>query len=128
MRIVSISDYAINLRIGRSENTGTTYTTRAGNVKHRTVFKEYYKTDIGEFKPEKWLYETKEIIKTIQETDFLEEIKDYVKNNCHWLKTPDEVEEYAIKCLASGAYMYWDDFNKKRLLEHKVFVFEGSDF
>lgn len=51
MKIVCISDYAIHHRIGRSEPTGTTYTTRFGNTRHKNVFKEFYKTNIGEFTP-----------------------------------------------------------------------------
>ena len=52
MKIVSISDYAIHHRIGRSEPTGTTYITRFGNTRQKNVFKEFYKTNIGEFTPE----------------------------------------------------------------------------
>ena len=44
MKIVSISDYAIHHRIGRGEPTGATYTTRFGNTRQKTVFKEFYKT------------------------------------------------------------------------------------
>lgn len=47
MKIVCISDYAIHHRIGRSEPTGTTYTTRFGNTRQKNVFKEFYKTNIG---------------------------------------------------------------------------------
>ena len=43
MKIVSISDYAIHHRIGRSEPTGTTYITRFGNTRQKNVFKEFYK-------------------------------------------------------------------------------------
>lgn len=46
MKIVSISDYAIHHRIGRSEPTGTTYITRFGNTRQKNVFKEFYKTNI----------------------------------------------------------------------------------
>ena len=35
---------------------------------------------------------------------------------------------YSASCLASGAYMYWEDFKDKRLPAHKVFIFEGGDF
>lgn len=127
MKIVSISDYAIRQRIGRSEPTGATYTTRFGNTRHQNVFMEFYRTDIGEFVPEKWLEATMQIIHTLQEVNLLEEIKDHVKNNCAWLKTDKDIEEYSASCLASGAYMYWDDFKDKRLPEHKVFLFEGGD-
>lgn len=127
MKIVSISDYAIRQRIGRSEPTGATYTTRFGNTRRRNVFMEFYRTDIGEFVPEKWLEATMQIIHTLQEVNLLEEIKDHVKDNCAWLKTDKDIEEYSASCMASGAYMHWDDFKDKRLPEHKVFLFEGGD-
>lgn len=48
--------------------------------------------------------------------------------HCVWLKNDKEIEEYSASCLASGAYMYWEDFKDKRLPAHKVFIFEGGDF
>lgn len=88
---------------------------------------EFYRTDIGEFVPEKWLEATMQIIHTLQEVNLLEEIKDHVKDNCVWLKTDKDIEEYSASCMASGAYMHWDDFKDKRLPEHKVFLFDGGD-
>lgn len=128
MKIVSISDYAIHHRIGRSEPTGTTYTTRFGNTRQKNVFKEFYQTNIGEFTPEKWLEVTLQIIQTLMENELLEEIKEHVAGHCVWLKNDKEIEEYSASCLASGAYMYWEDFKDKRLPAHKVFIFEGGDF
>lgn len=124
MKIVCISDYAIHHRIGRSEPTGTTYTTRFGNTRHKNVFKEFYQTNIGEFTPEKWLEVTLQIIQTLMENELLEEIKEHVVGHCVWLKNDKEIEEYSASCLASGAYMYWEDFKDKRLPAHKVFIFE----
>ena len=86
MKIVSISDYAIHHRIGRSEPTGTTYITRFGNTRQKNVFKEFYKTNIGEFTPEKWLEVTLQIIQTLMENELLEEIKEHVAGHCVWLK------------------------------------------
>lgn len=128
MKIVCLSDYAIHHRIGRSEPTGTTYTTRFGNTRHQNVFKEFYQTDMGEFTPEKWLEVTLEVIRILKENKLLEEIKEHVKCNCVWLKNDKEIEEYSASCLASGAYMHWENFNDKRIPEHRVFVFEGGDF
>ena len=127
MRVVSVSDYAIHHRVGRSVPTGEQYTTRAGNARHRSEFREYYETNMGEFTPERWLEATLQIIQTIHETKLLEEIKEYVKSHCFWLKTDKKIEEHSISCLASGAYMYWDDFRDKRLPDQKVFLFEGGD-
>lgn len=62
----------------QSEPTGTTYTTRFGNTRHKNVFKEFYKTNIGEFTPEKWLEVTLQIIQILMENELLEEIKEHV--------------------------------------------------
>lgn len=128
MKIVSISDYAIKLRVGRSESSGTTYATRFGDVRHKNVFREFYQTDMGEFTPDKWLEATLQIIQALRETKLLGEIKEHVKSNCMWLKTDKDIEEYSASCLASGAYMYWEDFVDKRIPEHKVFLFEVGGF
>ena len=59
--------------------------------------------------------------------DIVEEKVDLINHK----KSPivdKEIEEYSASCLASGAYMYWEDFKDKRLPAHKVFIFEGGDF
>ena len=93
----------------------------------KTVFKEFYKTNLGEFLPNQWLEMLMEFINTVGENKLLEEIKKHVKPHCVWLKTQEEVDEYSIQCLASGAYMYWEGFQDKRIPTHKVFIFERSD-
>lgn len=123
MKVVSISDYAIKCRVCRCEPTGTTYITRSGNIKQKDVLREFCQTNMGEFASDKWLEVTLNIIQELQETKLLEEIKEYVKNHCIWLKTDKEIEEYSVSCLASGAYVYWEDFGDKRVLKHKVFLF-----
>lgn len=67
MKMVSISDYAIHHRIGRSEPTGATYITRAGNKKQVLQFKEFYQTNIGTFEPVKWLDLTLQIIQILED-------------------------------------------------------------
>ena len=69
-----------------------------------------------------------EEVQTLMENELLEEIKEHVAGHCVWLKNDKEIEEYSASCLASGAYMYWEDFKDKRLPAHKVFIFEGGDF
>ena len=71
---------------------------------------------------------TLQIIQILMENELLEEIKEHVAGHCVWLKNDKEIEEYSASCLASGAYMYWEDFKDKRLPAHKVFIFEGGDF
>ena len=69
---------------------------------------------------------TLQIIQTLMENELLEEIKEHVAGHCVWLKNDKEIEEYSASCLASGAYMYWEDFKDKRIPVHKVFFFDGS--
>ena len=128
MRVVSVSDYAIKHRVGVSIPTRELYVTRAGNTRHRIEFKEYYKTNMGEFAPKEWLETALQIIQAVQETKLLEEIKGYVKKNCLWLKSEKEIEEYSVRCLISGTYMYWEEFPDKRWINHKVFLFELNDW
>lgn len=59
--------------------------------------------------------------------ELTEEIKEHVAGHCAWLKNDKEIEEYSASCLASGAYMHWEDFKDKRIPVHKVFLFEGGD-
>ena len=99
MRVVSVSDYAIKHRVGVSIPTRELYVTRAGNTRHRTEFKEYYKTNMGEFAPKEWLETALQIIQAVQETKLLEEIKGYVKKNCLWLKSEKEIEDTIIRAL-----------------------------
>ena len=127
MKVVSISDYAIKHRIGKSISTDVSYVTRKGTMSKKTVFKEFYKTNLGEFLSNQWLEMLMEFINTVGENKLLEEIKKHVKPHCVWLKTQEEVDEYSIQCLASGAYMYWEGFQDKRIPTHKVFIFERSD-
>lgn len=97
-------------------------------MKLTDLFKEFYKTNIGEFTPEKWLEVTLQIIQALMENKLLDEIKEYVADHCVWLKNDKEIEEYSASCLASGTYMYWEGFKDKRVPVHKVFIFERGDF
>ena len=124
MRLLSISEYAIKCRIGRGEETGEIYQTRFGNTKRKCIFKELYETGIGEIEPTEWLYIALQIVKCIGEEKLLDEIEKYVKENCVWLKTDKDIQEYSADCLLSEAYMYWEKFKNKRIPEHKVFFFE----
>ena len=126
MKIVCISDYAIHHRIGRSEPTGTTYTTRFGNTRQKNVFKEFYKTNIGEFTPEKWLEATLQIIQTLMENELLEEIKEHVAGHCVWLKNDKEIEEYSASCLATGKILRTRDYRHIRYLSLREVISDGS--
>lgn len=130
MRIVSISDYSINCRLGRSVSVGQPYVNRRGNLKYRTEYRTIYKTKLGELSPDEWLCEAKQIVDVAGEIELLNSIITHCRENCAWLRNAAEkdIEEYAMNCLTSGAYTYWEDFGIKRLPEEKVFIFERGDF
>lgn len=124
MKLIEISECSIRCRQGRAEETGEIYQTRFGNTKRKCIFKELYETGIGKFYQSEWLEMALQVIECIHENDLLDEIKKHVKENCVWLKTDKDIQEYSADCLLSGAYMYWEKFKHKRMPEHKVFFFE----
>jgi hypothetical protein len=106
----SLKDYAIQLKNGRACPTGGYIITRFGNRRPVTKFRDFYQTNLGEFTPEKWRELTLDAIKEHGKEELLERIKEYCKKNCIWLKKECDIEEYAMECLVSEAYLYWDDF------------------
>jgi hypothetical protein len=105
-----LSDYAIQLRTGRSYPTGDYVITRYGNRRPVTKFRDFYQTKLGELTPEKWRELTLNAIKEHGKEELLERIKEHCRDNCAWLKKERDIEEHAMECLVSGAYLYWDDF------------------
>lgn len=131
MKVVSISDYGIQIREGRAERVGKPYINRLGNLTYHTEFREFYKTKLGRLSPEEWFSKAKEIVGIIGENELLDAIVAYCKENCAWLRNTSEkrIEEYAIACLASGAYTHWKEFKmREKLPAHKAIIFEMSDF
>ena len=130
MKIVSISDYSIHYRLGRVENVGQPYINNRGNRKYRTEFRTIYKTNTGDFSPDEWLCEAKQVVEASGEMDLLNSIIAYCRENCAWLRNAVEkdIEEYAMSCLASGAYTYWENLGIKRIPDEKIFIFERGDF
>lgn len=105
-----IEDYQIKIRVGRSEGTGEYEITKRGTRREKLRYAERYETPAGSFLPEEWKKRAMAAIEAEGEIDLLGEIKAYCKEHCAWLHTEKELEEYAIDCICSRAYRYWEDF------------------
>lgn len=70
----------------------------------------YQKTVFGDIEDSVYYPVAKELITIAGETELLESIKEHCRNHCGWLRSKQEVEEYAIKCLLLRAYEHWQDF------------------
>lgn len=106
-----LEDYKINLRIGRSYSTGYNH---AGRKQYRYV--QEYETNKGRFPPEKWKEITMKAIVEADAVGLLEKIKAYCSVHCAWLCKEDEIEEYAMECLCSRAYLYWEEFEQETII------------
>lgn len=109
---MKIEDYYIVLRKDQAKPTGTFEVTRRGTRKSVLKYCETYKTKAGEFTPEEWRKRIKQIIEENNERELLDKIKQHCKQNCLWIKTEQELEDYSIDCLAGRVYIHWKDFTK----------------
>lgn len=105
-----VEDYRIKFHTGRAEPTGQYTVNRRGNTKAITKYVERYVTPLGEFLPEIWREKAKEEIKVAGEMGLLEQVKEYCRTHCAWLKKETELEDYAISCLCNRSYRAWKDF------------------
>ena len=68
-------------------------------------------TPMGPMHKNEWLKSVLAVIYSDRRYSLLfEQIKDYCKKNCAWLKTDEDVTEHAAKCICCGSYAHWDDF------------------
>jgi hypothetical protein len=104
-----VEQYAIRQMIGRSEPIGSYEITSKGNRRQVNLFKEIYKTDMGEMSPERWKEELMNAIISEKETDILEVIKEHCRNNCAWLRTEEEITEYSMRILAGRTFFCGND-------------------
>lgn len=106
---LTLEGYAIRMRMFRSEYTGRDHT---GRKTYRGIHE--YRTDNGTFSPEVWKLKTMEAITAAGETALLDELKAYCRENCAWLHRETEIQEHAMQCLVSRAYLHWNDFMKEK--------------
>ena len=103
-----ISAYKIRIRSGRAFLTGEEIIGKRRHKKYQ--YKETYITDTGNFSQNEWMERVAKEIEKEGKTDLLQKIIDHCKTHCAWLHKEEEFREYAMECLCSEAYKYWDDF------------------
>lgn len=108
---MGIEEYRIGIRMNRSHFDGYDST---GRKKYRYI--QEYETEKGKFSPEKWKEVVRKAIVEEDKTELLERIKAYCGEHCAWLHKRDEIEEYAMECLCSEAYLYWEDFEQETII------------
>lgn len=105
-----IENYKILQRTGSAVDTGKFEITRKGTRKAVLVYRETYKTSVGEFSPEVWYEKMYNAIQIDEKVDLLDKIIEHCTKKCPWLRNEYQIKEYAMDCLASNAYKYWWDF------------------
>lgn len=124
MKTVTVEDYAIQLRTGRSYLKGIE--NFRGKKRKIWGYKEYCQTNVGEFERGEWIKITREIIEISGESELLERIKNRCRKCCAWPHKESDIDEYAMNCLTSRAYRHWDE---RKELEpevspvHMIFLF-----
>lgn len=120
-----IEKYAIRFRTGRAVATEEWEKMRNGKMRRKTIYEEEYLTKGGEvLNPKEW--KDKALIAAEEDglLDLLNEIKNHCGEHCAWLHTKDEIEEHALECLASGAYLHWREFRSDG---HRMFRFDFEE-
>ena len=107
----SLSSLRIRIRMGRAYKTGSH--PYHGRQVPDYAYKELYHTDAGDLEQEEWLALAREAVKREGKEELLKQLKSYCSRRCAWLHKEEEIEEYALDCLASGAYLHWKDFGEK---------------
>lgn len=108
-----IEDYKILMQTGTAVPTGQYETTRIGTKRAITVYKEIFKTPAGEFSKSEWYEKLHAAILEEGEMEQLQKIMDYCRNNCVWLHTEREIEEYSMDILAGRTYKHWKNFHEE---------------
>jgi len=127
MQVHRMEDYRIRHRNCRARGTGNYIATRAGYRKEVTKYSEYYETDAGEFPPEQWLEIMRECVTASGSEQLFAKICEEVKQNCVWLKTDKDIEEYSLNILAGRIYNQgraWSNFDTGGAPERTAFVFD----
>ena len=106
-----LSTLRIRIRMGRAYKTG--FHPYHGRQVPDYAYKELYHTDAGDFEAEDWMKLAREAVKREGKEELLKQLKSYCSRRCAWLHKEEEVEEYALDCLASEAYLHWKDFGEK---------------
>lgn len=105
MLICKLEEFRSRCNCYRSELIGKD---NLGRKQYRGI--NYQKTIFGDIENNVYYPIAKELITISGEAELLEAIKNHCKDRCGWLRSEQEVEEYAINCLIDRAYEHWKDF------------------
>ncbi|MCD7866823.1 MAG: hypothetical protein LUG62_01180 [Clostridiales bacterium] len=112
-----IEDYKIHHQMHTSVSTGRYEITRRGTRRPIMRLQTIYKTNAGDFEPDKWRAAALAEIEKCGETELLEKVKEYCRKNCAWLRKESGLEEYAIDSLCGRSYLHWEDFERREQSE-----------
>lgn len=107
-----IEDYKILLRTGQAMPTGRYEKTRIGTMRQITEFVETYKTPSGELRKNEWYEKLHMAIIEEGETELFMKIKEHCREQCAWLHSEREIEEYSMEILAGRNYKAWKEFKR----------------
>lgn len=124
MKVYIMEDLRINLRMGRAVSTGSYEITRMGTRRAVTKFQETFRTNAGEFTPDKWCEIARSCVDSSGSGELFTKIVEHCLSNCAWLKTDNDREKYALEILVGRVYRYWKDFSLTGLAENTAFIFE----
>jgi len=91
----------------RAEPTGNWIATRNGKRKMETRGVEYVTTEAGRFTVDEWHRLLDEAVFCEEKTWLLDLIVNHVRSHCAWLHKNQDIRNYALECLSSGAYHSW---------------------
>jgi len=104
----SLSQLRIRVSLGRAYKTGSH--PYHGRQVADYGYEELYHTDAGDLPPDEWRVLALAAVKREGKEALLLQIMEYCSSHCAWLKKEEDVESYALDCLASEAYLHWKDF------------------
>lgn len=120
-----VEDYEINTRMSRG------YTWYEGEdhrkSKKHTVLITVYQTVSGNMDPEDWKRRLKSEIEKYGFDDRLKWIECHCKENCAWLYDDIQIEEYALECITSHAYLFWPEFMEQHEIMAFIFDFDTGE-
>lgn len=124
MKVYTMENLYINHRIGRAMPTGYYEITRIGTRREITKFQETFRTDAGEFTPDKWYEIARLCVDRSGSGELFTRIVEHCRSNCAWLKSDKDREEYALNILIGRVYRHWQDFFADGVTENTAFIFE----
>ena len=83
-----------------------------GRVRPTYEYEDYVQTPQGDMPARIWVERMREAVRADGQEELLEAIKVHVRRYCVWLRNEKRIEEYALECLAIGAYNHWKDFKE----------------